>query len=189
MAGAIIIACGIGILLLILAGYVIIGGTLASADITAAAQKDMTLQQEERLGTSISIADYTYEYWCGSQQPPDQWSIYFRVLNNGNQIIHNPSNVQFMLFRGSNPPLLYNYGSGTYGTMTWYYDGNFDTTIRGAGEIINPGQWDPGEYLFGQIKVPMPEPTNTDKMQVVLANGVNAMTTSNIYWYDDSIRC
>jgi hypothetical protein len=179
MAGADVIEAAIGITLLLIVSYVVVGSITTAADTVSAAQKDMALSQEQRLGTSVMFGDYHYEssYWNGAQTV---WPIHFRVLNNGNQIISKPKNMQVMLLHGSNLPLLYNYGS-VLGTTTWYYDGYFDIDIWETSEIMNPGQWDPGEYIFGQFEVNF-QPNNKDWLQVVLENGVSAMTTSDIYW-------
>jgi archaellum component FlaG (FlaF/FlaG flagellin family) len=179
MAGADVIEAAIGITLLLIVSYVVIGSITAAAGTVSSAQNDITQREQDRLGTSIAVADYhcQWSYWDGQ----DIYSLHFRVLNTGNRIITNPAQMTVMLIRGSDRPLLYKYGDGSYGTMTWYYDGNFDIDIYMTNEIINPGQWDPGEYLYGRMDVNF-SPAYTDNIQVVLANGANAMNTNSVYW-------
>ena len=84
MAGADVIEAAIGITLLLIVSYVVLGGITTAGDMVSTAKKDMTLMQEERLGTSITIADYHYDIIAGPI-----YEIHFRVLNNGNQVIRN----------------------------------------------------------------------------------------------------
>ena len=153
--------------------YVVIGSIITAADTVSTAQKDMTLLQEERLGTSIKIADYHYD------KVGVIYGIDFRVLNNGNQVIRNIDQMNVVLYHGSNTPKLYINGSGTLGEYTWKWI-KFESS-RDINEKINPNQWDPGEYLYGQIEVNF-SPSNTDRLQVILANGVNAATATVIVW-------
>jgi len=53
MAVSEIIGAAVGILLLVIVAYVIVGGTLTAGETIATAQKDLTLQNEARLRTSI----------------------------------------------------------------------------------------------------------------------------------------
>jgi len=132
MAGAIIIASAIGILLLVLVGYVLVGSSLASADSIASAQKDMTLLQEERLGTAIDITHAHYQ---------SSTSFEFQIKNTGNQII-NYTTLNVIVTWGTNAPVFYNYRDGYSGT--WHRIGiNPDT--------IHPTYVDPGEVLDGRI--------------------------------------
>ena len=57
MAVAGIIAAAVGVMLLIVVGYVVVGATITTAETVTNAQKDVTLQNEIRLGTAIVITD------------------------------------------------------------------------------------------------------------------------------------
>ena len=57
MAVAGIIAAAVGVMLLIVVGYVVVGATITTAETVTNAQKDVTLQNEMRLGTAIVITD------------------------------------------------------------------------------------------------------------------------------------
>ena len=176
MAGADVIEAAIGITLLLIVSYVVLGGITTAGDMVSTAKKDMTLMQEERLGTSITIADYHYDVIGGPT-----YEIHFRVLNNGNQVIRNIDKMNVVFYHGSDTPKLLINGSGEVGTNTW----KMIELERDSGwhnEVINPNQWDPGEYLFGEIQVNY-VPSNVDLLEVILANGVTASTTTAIYWY------
>jgi len=146
MAGAIIIACAIGILLLVLAGYVIVGGTLSSANIIASAQKDMILSRNEQLGTSIQILN---EQIRGSEPTHN---LTFNITNTGNSIIGNFNKTDMFItnsyFTGS-VPYRYSYNglpyiNGSATARTWGYMGIYP-------DVIHPSMLDPGETMMVQI--------------------------------------
>lgn len=167
MAGAEIIASAIGILCLIIFGYILVGGILTNGENAASAQKAMTMKTEEQMQTKITIADAHFH--TSAPQRLD-----FRVKNTGNEIIHDITRTDIMLNWSSDAPLLYKFGTGALGTSTWYYDGWLDRDISMNPERINPGQWDPGEYLWVQIWLN----SKPDGLSATLANGVKATTTN-----------
>ena len=57
MAVAEIIGAAIGVLLLVVVAYLLVGGTLNAAETVGNAQKDLTLLNEARMRTSITISD------------------------------------------------------------------------------------------------------------------------------------
>jgi len=160
MAGAIIIACAMGVLMLVLVGYVMVGSTLTSDNSIASAQKDMTALKEERLRTNIEVtwADY---HGTGT------W-IEFTVDNTGNERIPDLTQVNIVLITGSNAPVYYINGSG-YG-KTWKFNSLTPDTIH-------PNQWDPGEELYAEIYEVSPKPST---LMVVTANGVTNQTSTII---------
>jgi hypothetical protein len=171
MAGADVIEAAIGITLLLIVSYVVLGSITTAADTVSTARKDMTLLQEERLGTSIWMADAHYHGTFDVS--PNR--IDFRVRNNGTQIIHNISQTEIMLMLSPNAPVLYKNGPLTgLGITTWFNNGLWLDTTGSQGEIINPGQWDPGEYLWGQVWV---DP-QSNQLEVILSNGVKASTVN-----------
>ena len=99
MAGAIIIASAIGILLLVLVGYVLVGSTLSSADMIASAEKDMTINKEAQMNTAIRI---TNAQFSGGT------SFSFNLSNNGSVPIGNFNQTDvFVSYSQSIPCLLY----------------------------------------------------------------------------------
>jgi len=174
MAGADVIEAAIGITLVLIVSYVVLGGITTAGDMVSTARKDMTLLQEERLGTSITIADYHYDVIGGPT-----YEIHFRVLNNGNQVIRNINKTEVFFYHGSDTPKLLINGSGTVGTNTWTWI-ELDWDSVGHSEKVILNQWDPGEYLFCEIQVNY-VPSDVDMLDVILANGVTASTTTAIY--------
>ena len=57
MAVAGIIAAAVGVILLIIVAYIVVGATISAAETVTSAQKDVTLQNEMRLGTAVVITD------------------------------------------------------------------------------------------------------------------------------------
>jgi len=155
MAGAIIIASAIGILLLVLVGYVIVGGTLSSADRIESAQKDMAIINEEQLGTNIDI---TWAWWEGAY--PDYEIDDFEVTNTGNEIINLDKVGVVVIPTGSGTPIYFK--KGTVAGSTWQLV-NIDP------DDVHPNQWDPGEVIYGEIHLMPNEP---DVIYVFTPNGV-----------------
>ena len=165
MAGAIIIACAIGVLLLVIAGSVIVGGTLASGISIVSAQKDMALQKELQIGDSVLIP-YADTYWDGSY-----YTTEFLIKNNGNVAVTNFSKIDIMVqYAAPNDnPKRRSPGSGL-DLNTWYI-GTIYGNDNWNPEVINPNQWDPGECIFGWFHGTTTTPSN---IQVVTQNGATA---------------
>lgn len=82
MAFASIIASAIGILLLIITAYVLVGGVLTTTQIAMNAQSDMTAVHMQMLGTAISIDDKSVE-----NRTPSPNIIHLNMRNSGNEPI------------------------------------------------------------------------------------------------------
>lgn len=146
MAGAIIIASAIGVLLLILAGYVLVSGTLISADSIASAQKDMAQEKDEQVNTAIQVSAQA----VGWTNP---WHyLTFTVKNIGNAPINDFNRTDmFITVIGSTwsyDMVRYSFnGSGAPGnnfTRTWGY-----LTI--IPDKTHPSTLDPGETMTAEI--------------------------------------
>jgi flagellar protein FlaF len=141
MAGAIIIASAIGILLLVLVGYVLVGSTLSSADSIASAQKDMAIQREKQGGTAIQI---TNALFIGT-------SFRFNLSNIGSVPISDFNRTDVFISYSQGTPVRYSFngivsgntpGDGT--SKTWGY-----MTINP--DTIHPYMLDPGETMIIRI--------------------------------------
>jgi len=178
MAGADVIGTAVCIILLVVMCYVVVGSIMMTSGVIINAQDDMTRSQQERVETSITMADCRY-----SVESP-MWRINFTVLNNGNQVIKNINQTNVMVINGSNQPIYYgngvNTGAAACLTRTWYYDGSFDKDISQTIETLNPGQWDPNEYLLGQVWIGFNPSTTYTQVQVVLPNGMTVTNTKPI---------
>jgi len=132
VAGAEIIGTAIGVLLLILVGYLLVGSTLSSAEIVASAQKDMTLQNEARLRTDITIFKPGV---YGS-------SFNFSLNNTGNEVIGDFPHMDIFSYDSSSGYQRYTYDpSGTGGQNNW-------TIVKFDRDFVHPSMLDPGEAMW-----------------------------------------
>jgi hypothetical protein len=169
MAGAIIITSAIGILLLVLVGYVLVGSTLASGDMIASAQKDMTALREDQLNTNITVTFTGISY-------PGYHDFDFYIQNTGNTII-NYQKLNMVIMTQDTSPIFINgsdavgwIGSSTVGK--WQFEGIYRDQSWNA-EQFDLNQWDPGEYVYGEIGMD-PHPTD---LYVFTPNGATGYRT------------
>ena len=161
MAVAEIIGAAVGILLLIIVAYIVVGSTLAAAETVSNAQKDLTLQHESRLQTSFVITD----------KDKNGPVINISVTNTGTEIIRDFSHM-----------VIFTYSTGD---IRGYHNLNFDRMTCGVEgtwcipsdlgivpDIIHPNQLDPGEKMW--IMATSPSGTSPDWCQVTTGNGVYA---------------
>jgi flagellar protein FlaF len=131
MAGAEIIGAAIGVLLLVLVGYIMVGSTLSSAEIVASAQKELTLRNEAALRTSITISS------------PKISSSYFNFsLNNtGNEVIGDFTHMDIFSWDGV---------STGYQRYTYNQSGDIGTwkIEKIDPDFIHPKMLDPGEAMW-----------------------------------------
>ncbi|HWS21447.1 MAG TPA: hypothetical protein VN227_02270 [Methanoregula sp.] len=154
MAVAGIIAAAVGVMLLIVVGYVVVGATITTAETVTNAQKDVTLQNEMRLGTAIVISD------------PLQSSsnITSNVTNTGTEIISDFRHMDV---------IVYDTGSNEYQVCTYDTSGSpgtWDITNRYQ-DFIHPSELDPGETY--QIRVAT-RGSSPSWFQITTSNGVYA---------------
>ena len=154
MAVAGIIAAAVGVMLLIVVGYVVVGATITTAETVTNAQKDVTLQNEIRLGTAIVITD------------PLQSSsnITSNVTNSGTEIISDFRHMDV---------IVYDTGSNKYQVCTYDASGSpgtWDITNRYQ-DFIHPSELDPGEKYQIRIATSGSSPS---WFQITTGNGVYA---------------
>jgi flagellar protein FlaF len=150
MAVSEIIGAAVGILLLVIVAYIIVGGTLTAGDTIASAQKDLTLQNEARLRTSISLNK--------TEITNTTSELDFSVTNNGNEIISDFSHMDIFTWDGVTPSGYQNY---IYGT-SWSID-------RIDNDFIHPNELDPGEKAWIRLSFSGIKPV---WLQVTTSNGV-----------------
>ena len=159
MAVAEIIGAAIGVLLLVVVAYLLVGGTLTAAETMANAQKDLTMQNEVRLRTSINI----------TANPPSTDTVIINVTNNGNEIISDYSHMDVYSYNGTQGFQYYTYDhctSCTPGTGYWAIQ-SFEN------DHLHPKELDPGERM--NIIATFPG-VNPIRFQVTTSNGVSAQT-------------
>jgi flagellar protein FlaF len=164
MAAAEIIGAAIGVLLLMVVAYVVVGATLTAAETVSNAQKDLTLQNEARLRTSISLN--RSEIYSNTTQSV----LNFSVTNTGNEIISDFDHTDIYTWDGDS---LKDYQSYTYDKYQTVTAGNWSATIEY--DAIHPNQLDPGEKMW--VTVNYRGGTKPIWFQVTTSNGVYAQTT------------
>ena len=148
MAGAIIIASALGVLLLVLCGYVLVSGTLASADSIGSAQKDVALEKDEQVHTAIMISGADiYNHKPGI----DNFSFNLKNIGsapigdfNRTDVFIKISNDAITVRYSFNGVVSGNVQPGDYTKRTW---GNLSITP----DITHPYMLDPGETMLVNI--------------------------------------
>lgn len=151
MSAGPLVASGIGILLLVVTAYVLVGGTLATTEVVVEAQSNLAMNQEVRMRTAIGIQNTTIV---------DNQTLYVEVKNTGSEPIVDLSSVDVYL-QIENAPVYVPYGAGLF---HW----NKENITP---DEIHPGAFDPGETL--NISVPYDIDANPTWVQVVTPNGVS----------------
>jgi len=156
MAAAGIIGTAVGVILLIVVAYVVVGATLTAAETMSNAQKDVTLQNQMRIGTAFTITDEIH----------NSSIIYANVTNTGSEIIRDFNHMDI---------LVYDNESGDYHVCT------YDTTGGGSPgtwyisnyylDYIHPSELDPGEKFQFRINTQSASP---EWFQITSGNGVYA---------------
>ena len=161
MAVAEIIGAAIGVMLLIIVAYMLVGGVLTTAEVVTTAQKDLTLLNEGRMRTSISLNR--------SEITNTTSVLNFSATNTGNEIISDFSHADIFTSDGvsMNGNQYYTYGKYKIATA-----GNWSITIES--DIMHPNQLDPGEKMWVTVNYIGAKPI---WFQVTTSNGVNAQTT------------
>jgi flagellar protein FlaF len=136
MAVAGIIAAAVGVMLLIVVGYVVVSATITTAETVTSAQKDVTLQNEMRLGTAFTITD-----------PQNSSSIITsNISNTGTEIISDFRHMDVIVYDSGTK----DYHVCTYDASASGNPGTWDITNHYQ-DFIHPSELDPGEKY--QIRV------------------------------------
>jgi archaeal flagellar protein FlaF len=149
-----IIAAAVGVMLLIVVGYVVVGATITTAETVTSAQKDVTLQNEMRLGTAIVITD----------AENNSSIIRSNISNTGTEIISDFRHMDV---------IVYDSGTNDYHVCTYDASGNpgtWDITNHYQ-DFIHPSELDPGEKY--QIRVAT-RGSSPYWFQITTSNGVYA---------------
>lgn len=158
MAGAEIIASAIGILCLIIFGYVLIGGILITGENAASAQKDYTLQKEEQMRTMFSTSA-EYEH-AGKTN-----TLVITIENTGSEIIGDFNHMDIYVNTSTEAPVHHIYTtSPSIAWISWNY-----TDI--SPKFVHPGILDPGETMTVEIGGFDKKPPGAT-VRVITPNGV-----------------
>lgn len=157
MAGAEIIGAAIGVLLLILVGYLLIGSALTTAEVVTAAQKDIAIQNEVQLGTKASILAPT----------GDATTFRFRLDNTGSEIIGDFSHVDIFSYESTSGYRRYTYTPSSNANVGEW------TIIKFDQDFVHPSLLDPDESVWICATYPLPKPVS---ILVSTANGISFST-------------
>ena len=151
MGAGTIIASAIVIVLLIITGYVLIGGTISTAQIVMVAQRAAAEKDGQRLHTQIEIMNASTN--TTTQQ------TFIEVKNTGSEVVGDFDHMEVYLLQGTQP---YTY-TNLSAPFTWIY------SI--APDQVHPRLLDPDEVA--NITVPY-DPARGDPswVKVATANGV-----------------
>jgi flagellar protein FlaF len=156
MAVAEIIGAAIGVLLLVVVAYILVGSTLSTAELVVSAQNDLTIHHEQRLRTNLEITDKMIE---GS-------AINFSVENTGNEIISDFVHVDVLSYDGVTPGYTeYIYQKDVIPTSGYWSITRFDN------DYLHPKSLDPGETMWCMATFSGDTPL---WFQITTANGVSA---------------
>lgn len=172
MAGADVIEAAIGITLLLIVTYVVLGSITTAAVTVSSARKDITLQNEARLDTAIHISNARFTV---VSDPNHKFT--FDLQNTGSEPIQDFNRTDVFLSISGEIPVRYSFAAdkvgigGDVNDKTWSY-----MTISPI--TINPSVLDPGETMTVQINnfliyvYPHPPASVT----VIAPNGVSAVS-------------
>lgn len=156
MAAAGIIGTAVGVILLIVVAYVVVGATITAAETVSNAQKDLTLQNEMRIRTAFTITD----------QINSSSIIISNISNTGTEIIGDFNHMDVIVYdKVSDDYQICTYdetGSGSPGT--WFISDHYQ-------DFIHPSELDPGEKY--QIRI-FTLGASPDWFQITAGNGVYA---------------
>jgi archaeal flagellar protein FlaF len=153
MAFADLIGAAVGIMLLVIVAYLLVGSTISTAELVTNAQKAAVLQGQVQLRTGFTISD-AYA---------DQSTINCTVENTGSEIISDFTHMDFIVYDRNTTAeyILYRYSDGV-NTGTW-------TIVDKGGEVIHLSELDPGESYKLQVTTAGTDPS---WFQITTGNGV-----------------
>jgi archaeal flagellar protein FlaF len=147
MAAATLVASAVGILILIVTAYVVMGGTIALSETVTTSQKALAEQEAARLHTTLEIT--------GASVVDPLKVTFLEVKNIGSEPVRSPDEIGIILLQ-SGEPVYYTNSSGTW----WYLI---------SPDAIHPGQLDPDEVMNISVTYTGVAPTWA---KVVTGNGI-----------------
>jgi len=157
MAVADLIGAAVGVLLLVIVAYILVGSTLSVAETVTNAQKAAALQEQIQMHTDLSIVNATVENGSG---------INCTIKNTGSEIIADFRHMDVIVYDNDTRDYqLYPYNADGGSTGTW-------TITDNGSDIIHPSELDPGEEY--RIEVFTPLGSSPYWFQITTSNGVYA---------------
>jgi flagellar protein FlaF len=156
MAVAEIIGAAIGVLLLVVVAYILVGSTLTAGETLANAQKDLTLLNEARLRTDIQLNQSEIDSSSGH--------LTFSVTNTGNEIISNFKNMDIYTYSTASNEWQYLPYNSLGSSGTW-------KITRIDNDYVHINELDPGEKMWIDAAYTGNSP---NRFQITTNNGVSA---------------
>lgn len=131
MAAASLVATAIGVLILILTGYLLAAGMISLTETMVIAEKEVTARNTKIMGTAVHIHE-------GSGENP----LFVAINNTGTEEIRDYAYMDVYLQYSDNCTEYYPYNPA--GGRGWRW-------VSIVPDTINPHSWDPGETLMIQV--------------------------------------
>ena len=151
MSAGPLVASGIGIFLLVVTAYILIGGTLTTTEVMVEAQSNLASYQEVRMRTAIAVQNTTL----------DGPTLSVEVKNTGSEPVIDVTSIDVYLQIEGEPVYI------PYGTDACHW-----SKVNITPDGIHPAELDPGETLT--LSVTCTEDANLTWVQVVTPNGVSS---------------
>jgi flagellar protein FlaF len=129
MGAGTIIASAVIIVLLIITGYVLIGGTLSTAQIVMAAQRAAAEKEGQRIHTQIEIMNASANLGFSE--------AFIEVKNTGSEVVGDFDHMEVYLLQGDVPYTYTNRSTQYYWNYTILYPDTVHPTLLDPGEVAN----------------------------------------------------
>jgi flagellar protein FlaF len=158
MAGADLIGAAVGVLLLVLVAYIVVGSTISTAEIVTDSQRAAALQEQTQARTDFAIFETNKE---------DDSGFNCTINNTGKEIISDFRHMDVIVYdNNSKDYQLYPYStSKSPGTWTII-------PLDAGTDVIHPSELDPGESYT--IEVMTSSGISPYWFQITTGNGVYA---------------
>lgn len=134
MAVAEIIGAAIGVMMLVIVAYMLVGSVLTAAEVVSNAQKDLTLLNEARMRTDMSFfPSYT------KIVKQDSFDLSFCLNNTGNEVIGDFTHMDVFTTNSN--------GMTHYIKATVPEEGSW-TIFQFDRDFVHPRMLDPGEAVW-----------------------------------------
>jgi flagellar protein FlaF len=167
MAVADLIGAAVGVILLVMVAYLLVGSVISTAQIVTSAQKSATLLEEQQLKTDITISNAAII--PDSYYPSD---FNCTINNTGNMVISDFTHMDVLVYdNGSSSNIFtlypYNPSSGNPEIGTWTIINNHDQYDSPQSELY------PGNSYIIEV---MTTGSSPHWFQITTGNGVYAST-------------
>ncbi|ABS55862.1 hypothetical protein Mboo_1344 [Methanoregula boonei 6A8] len=161
MAVADMIGAAVGVILLVIVAYLLVGSVLSISQTVTSAQKSATLLEEQQLKTELAITNTSTEIDSNS----NMMDINCTISNTGSEIISDFSQMDVYVYdSGTGSYQLYRYASAAGTAGTW-------TIVDRGTDIVHPLELDPGETYRILVQTTGASPA---WFQITTANAVSA---------------